>query len=224
MIFLTKLPPDYETSRTVDIVIQATGYQSFLIVYDPSIAKHIFRENSKAYSKGILAEILEFVMGKGLIPADGEIWRVRRRPIVPALHKKVIQLFPTELFSRFFLEVMGTFEIEHPLNLRFRLGIERERQRELQGLLEHRAVSDFAHRNRIQVDSCEMKALRPPSIAARELGLLRQRHTVSGLRSESYTEDLEEALTCLLCYSKVLRRDRRHTRIVPTYRKCYLVG
>lgn len=29
--------------------------------------------------------------------------------------------------------------------------IERERQRELQGLLEHRAVSDFAHRNRIQV-------------------------------------------------------------------------
>jgi hypothetical protein len=31
--------------------------------------------------------------------------------------------------------------------------VERERQRELQGLLEHRAVSDFAHRNRIQ-DCC----------------------------------------------------------------------
>lgn len=29
--------------------------------------------------------------------------------------------------------------------------IERERQRELQGLMEHRAVSDFAHRSRIQV-------------------------------------------------------------------------
>jgi len=39
-----------------------------------------------------LAEILEFVMGKGLIPADGEIWRVRRRAIVPALHKKVTQV------------------------------------------------------------------------------------------------------------------------------------
>lgn len=33
------------------------------------------------------------------------------------------------------------------------LRIERERQREIQGLLEHRAVSDFAHRNRIQVCS-----------------------------------------------------------------------
>ncbi|GAB2286915.1 hypothetical protein Dimus_021303 [Dionaea muscipula] len=30
------------------------------------------------------------------------------------------------------------------------LRVERERQRELEGLLEHRAVSDFAHRNRIQ--------------------------------------------------------------------------
>ncbi|RZB93802.1 Protein LUTEIN DEFICIENT 5, chloroplastic isoform B [Glycine soja] len=40
--------------------------------------------------KGILAEILDFVMGKGLIPADGEIWRVRRRAIVPALHQKYV--------------------------------------------------------------------------------------------------------------------------------------
>ncbi|KAF5454801.1 hypothetical protein F2P56_024439 [Juglans regia] len=66
------------------------GPKSFLIVSDPSISKHILKENSKAYSKGILAEILEFVMGKGLIPADGEIWRVRRRAIVPSLHQKYV--------------------------------------------------------------------------------------------------------------------------------------
>ncbi|PIA36137.1 hypothetical protein AQUCO_03400208v1 [Aquilegia coerulea] len=66
------------------------GPKSFLIVSDPSIAKHILKDNSKAYSKGILGEILDFVMGKGLIPADGEIWRVRRRAIVPALHQKYV--------------------------------------------------------------------------------------------------------------------------------------
>jgi beta-ring hydroxylase len=66
------------------------GPKSFLIVSDPSIAKHILKENTKAYSKGILAEILDFVMGKGLIPADGEIWKVRRRTIVPALHQKFV--------------------------------------------------------------------------------------------------------------------------------------
>ncbi|CAL5404011.1 unnamed protein product [Camellia sinensis] len=82
--------PLYELFLTYGGIFRLTfGPKSFLIVSDPSIAKHILRDNSKAYSKGVLAEILEFVMGKGLIPADGEIWRVRRRAIVPALHQKV---------------------------------------------------------------------------------------------------------------------------------------
>ncbi|XP_024188085.1 uncharacterized protein LOC112192535 isoform X2 [Rosa chinensis] len=70
--------------------------------------------------------------------------------------------------------------------------IERERQRELQSLVEHRAVSDFAHRNRIQSllrgrflrNERPIEEERPPSIAAGELVQLRQRHTVSGLRSD----------------------------------------
>ncbi|KAG8495093.1 hypothetical protein CXB51_013200 [Gossypium anomalum] len=67
---------------------------------------------------------------------------------------------------------------------------ERERQTELQGLLEHRAVSNFAHRNRIQsllrgrfLRNDRMgEGNRSTSIAASELGLLRQKQTVSGLR------------------------------------------
>eukprot|EP00249_Psilotum_nudum_P014142 c24690_g1_i1 orf=187-2187(-) len=66
------------------------GPKSFVIISDSKIAKHILKDNSKAYSKGILAEILEFVMGKGLIPADAEIWQVRRRAIVPSLHRKFV--------------------------------------------------------------------------------------------------------------------------------------
>ncbi|KAH7561140.1 hypothetical protein ACOSP7_016268 [Xanthoceras sorbifolium] len=67
---------------------------------------------------------------------------------------------------------------------------ERERQRELQDLLGHRAVSNFAHRNRIQSllrgrflrNDRMVEDERPASTAASELGLLRQQHTVSGLR------------------------------------------
>ncbi|TQE13318.1 hypothetical protein C1H46_001125 [Malus baccata] len=67
---------------------------------------------------------------------------------------------------------------------------ERERQSELQVLLEHRAVSQFAHRNRIQSllkgrflrNARVIENERPTSLAENELGLLRQRHTVSGLR------------------------------------------
>ncbi|XP_024969130.1 uncharacterized protein LOC112508663 isoform X2 [Cynara cardunculus var. scolymus] len=68
--------------------------------------------------------------------------------------------------------------------------VERERQRELEGLTEYRAVSDFAHRNRIQSllrgrflrNERPVEEERPSSVAASELVQLRQRHTVSGLR------------------------------------------
>lgn len=83
--------PLYELYLTYGGVFRLTfGPKAFLIVSDPTIVKHILKDNSKAYSKGILSEILDFVMGKGLIPADGEIWRVRRRAIVPALHQKFV--------------------------------------------------------------------------------------------------------------------------------------
>jgi cytochrome P450 family 97 subfamily B polypeptide 3 len=45
------------------------------------------QENAFNYDKGVLAEILEPIMGKGLIPADLETWKVRRRAVVPAFHK-----------------------------------------------------------------------------------------------------------------------------------------
>ena len=41
-------------------------------------APQVLLTNAHKYSKGLLSEILDFVMGKGLIPADGEIWRTRR--------------------------------------------------------------------------------------------------------------------------------------------------
>lgn len=57
------------------------------MISDPTIAKYILRENTKAYDKGVLAEILAPILGKGLIPADPETWKVRRRAIVPGFHK-----------------------------------------------------------------------------------------------------------------------------------------
>jgi cytochrome P450 family 97 subfamily B polypeptide 3 len=64
------------------------GPKSFIVISDPSIAKHILKTNAAAYDKGVLAEILEPIMGQGLIPANPEIWKARRRAIVPGFHKK----------------------------------------------------------------------------------------------------------------------------------------
>ncbi|CAD6209146.1 unnamed protein product [Miscanthus lutarioriparius] len=67
-----------------------------------------------------------------------------------------------------------------------------ERQRELQGLSEHRAVSAFAHRGRIQsflrgrffCSGRPMNDERSISMTTRELGHVRQSHLVSRLREE----------------------------------------
>jgi len=65
------------------------GPKSFLVVSDPVMARKILRESSpEQYCKGMLSEILEPIMGKGLIPADPTTWKVRRRAIVPGFHKR----------------------------------------------------------------------------------------------------------------------------------------
>ncbi|CAM0953252.1 unnamed protein product [Alopecurus aequalis] len=69
-----------------------------------------------------------------------------------------------------------------------------DRHAELQRLALRRPVSAFPHRNRIHAllrgrflrnGGLPEEARRPPSVAARELGQLRQRHPVSGLRLEN---------------------------------------
>lgn len=64
----------------------AFGPKAFVVVSDPIVARHILRENAFSYDKGVLAEILEPIMGKGLIPADLDTWKQRRRVIAPGFH------------------------------------------------------------------------------------------------------------------------------------------
>lgn len=69
----------------------AFGPKAFVVVSDPVVVRHLLKENAFNYDKGVLAEILEPIMGKGLIPADLETWKPRRRAIVPAFHKAYLQ-------------------------------------------------------------------------------------------------------------------------------------
>ena len=59
----------------------AFGPRSFIVVADPSIARYLLRDGSQNFDKGILAEILAPILGNGLIPADPDVWKARRRVI-----------------------------------------------------------------------------------------------------------------------------------------------
>lgn len=77
-----------ESEGVYKIVI---GPRSVVVVADPLIVKRIFTSSQENYTKGILSEVLEPIMGKGLIPADPVTWKQRRRAILPGLHKQWLQ-------------------------------------------------------------------------------------------------------------------------------------
>lgn len=85
--------------RTGPVYKLAFGPKVFIVVQDPVMVKRILKEENILYSKGILAEVLEEVMGKGLIPADYETWKIRRRAIVPGFHIKWLR-YQTSMFAR----------------------------------------------------------------------------------------------------------------------------
>ena len=65
----------------------AFGPKVFMVLSDPVIVREVLKEKPFAFSKGVLAEILEPIMGQGLIPAPYAVWKNRRRQLVPGFHK-----------------------------------------------------------------------------------------------------------------------------------------
>lgn len=76
----------------------AFGPKVFIVVQDPAIVRSILREENILYDKGVLAEVLEDIMGTGLIPADYETWRIRRKAIVPGFHNAWLK-YMTGMFA-----------------------------------------------------------------------------------------------------------------------------
>lgn len=87
----------------------AFGPKAFVVVSDPIVARHILRENAFGYDKGVLADILEPIMGKGLIPADLDTWKLRRRAIVPGFHTAYLEAM-VNVFSQCTARAVKKFE------------------------------------------------------------------------------------------------------------------
>nr|CAB3500230.1 unnamed protein product [Digitaria exilis] len=81
----------------------AAGPRDFVIVSDPAVAKHVLRGYGSRYEKGLVAEVSEFLFGSGFATAEGALWTVRRRAVVPSLHKRFLSLMVEKLT----LDVIG---------------------------------------------------------------------------------------------------------------------
>ncbi|KAL0754092.1 hypothetical protein Bca101_091760 [Brassica carinata] len=52
--------------------------KAYVVISDPIVARHVLGGNTFS-DKGVLAEIFQLIMGKGLIPVDLDAWKLRRR-------------------------------------------------------------------------------------------------------------------------------------------------
>lgn len=54
----------------------AAGPRNFVIVGDPAVAKHVLKGYGTKYSKGLVAEVAEFLFGSGFAIAEDQLWTV----------------------------------------------------------------------------------------------------------------------------------------------------
>lgn len=87
-MLLIRLPVEITCFQHRKLFFDTGDWQLTTALSNSLSLSQILLTNAEKYSKGLLSEILDFVMGTGLIPADGEVWKMRRRAIVPALHRK----------------------------------------------------------------------------------------------------------------------------------------
>eukprot|EP01018_Ginkgo_biloba_P020263 Gb_11858 [translate_table: standard] len=77
----------------------AAGPRNFVVISDPAAAKHVLRNYGK-YAKGLVSEVSEFLFGSGFAIAEGQLWTVRRRAVVPSLHRKYLSVMVDNVFCK----------------------------------------------------------------------------------------------------------------------------
>ena len=81
------------------VFLLPTGMSSsFLVVSDPSAAKEILR-GYPLFEKGLVREVSEFLFGDGFAVAEREKWKMRRKVMLPSLHKAYLKAMVERVFA-----------------------------------------------------------------------------------------------------------------------------
>ena len=83
---------------------------SYVVVSEPSCVKHVLRSYGTKYIKGTISEAGKFLFGVGVALAEGEPWKVRRKAIGPALHRKYVEVMVNRVFGPSAIKMVAQLE------------------------------------------------------------------------------------------------------------------
>jgi cytochrome P450 len=74
------------------IFLLTSRFLKMMIVNEPEYVKHIMQDNNKNYTKWLRNDVLELLLGNGLLTSEGDFWRRQRRLSQPAFHRERLAL------------------------------------------------------------------------------------------------------------------------------------
>lgn len=80
-----------------DVVYLDMGGENFYLIDKPSYIQHILQDNYQNYRKGY--EVIEPLLGKGLVSSDGAHWKRQRRLMQPAFHRQQLERFASKIID-----------------------------------------------------------------------------------------------------------------------------
>ncbi|KAJ4876403.1 Uncharacterized protein Rs2_41421 [Raphanus sativus] len=69
----------YKDTRSMEECINLSSFEKLMLLSQIRSLQGMSSEKTLSYDKGVLAEILQPIMGKGLMPVDIDAWKLRRR-------------------------------------------------------------------------------------------------------------------------------------------------
>ena len=72
---------------------------SYVVVSDPDCIKQVLFNYGSKYIKGTIAEAGEFLFGLGVALQENEAWKIRRKAVAPALHRKYVEAMVDRCFG-----------------------------------------------------------------------------------------------------------------------------